>query len=98
VSGAILIAVIAVITYGSRAVALVLLPRPGARFEAVLARIPGPIFAGLAAAMLLTGDRAFVAGPTLWASLGALVVSPSRSLLVCLGGGAVGYALAVWLG
>jgi len=97
-SGALLVAVIAAITYGSRAVSLVLLPRPDARFEAVLARIPGPIFAGLAAAMLLTDERSFVAGPTLWAALGALVASPSRSLLVCLIGGAAAYALAVWLG
>jgi hypothetical protein len=57
-----MVVAIAAITYGSRALSLVLLPRPGARFEAVLARIPGPIFAGLAAAMLLTGDRSFVAG------------------------------------
>jgi hypothetical protein len=90
--------VVALLTYASRAVSLVLLPRPSARIEAVLARIPGPIFASLAAAMLITDARSFVAGPTLWAAAGALLASPSRSLLACLIGGAAGYAVGVLLG
>ena len=88
---------VALLTYASRAVSLVLLPRPSARIEAVLARIPGPIFASLAAAMLLTDAHAFVAGPTLWAAAGALAASPSRSLLACLIGGAAGYVVGVSL-
>ena len=94
---AVSLVLVALLTYASRAVSLVLLPRPSARIEAVLARIPGPIFASLAAAMLLTDARSFVAGPTLWAAAGALVASPSRSLLVCLIGGAVGYVIGVFL-
>ena len=89
---------VAVLTYASRAVSLVLLPRPSASIEAVLARIPGPIFASLAAAMLLTDARSFVTGPTLWAALGALLASPARSLLACLIGGAAGYVVGVLLG
>jgi hypothetical protein len=46
---------IALITYGSRAAAVVLLPRPSPRFETILSRIPAPIFASLATATLL-GD------------------------------------------
>ena len=41
---------LALITYVSRAVAVVLLPRPSARFETILSRIPAPIFASLATA------------------------------------------------
>jgi hypothetical protein len=88
---------IALITYTSRAAALVFLPRPPARFAAVLGRIPAPIFASLAMATLLTDDRAFVGGPILWAALGALVASPARSLLACLIGGSAGYALGALL-
>lgn len=92
------LAAIALMTYGSRAAALVFLPRPGARIEAMLGRMPAPIFAGLATATLMTGDDSFVSGPILWATLGALLVSPTRSLLFCLLGGAAGYALGAWLG
>jgi hypothetical protein len=88
---------IAAITYGSRVASLVFLPRPGGRFEAVLARMPAPIFAGLATATLLTGDRSLVGGPIVCAALGALLVSPTRSLLFCLIGGAAGYALGALL-
>jgi hypothetical protein len=92
------LAAIALITYGSRVVALVFLPRPGARIEAMLARMPAPIFGGLATATLMTGDGSFVSGPILWAALGALLVSPTRSLLFCLAGGAAGYGLGALLG
>ena len=86
---------IALVTYGSRVLALVVLPRPSAGVEAVLARIPAPIFASLAMATLLTDDRTIATGPILWAAAGALVASPARSLLPCLIGGAVGYALGM---
>jgi hypothetical protein len=92
------LALIVAITYASRALALAVLPSPGARLEAILARMPAPIFAGLATATLFTGDRSLVEGPTLWAAAGALSVSPARSLLVCLIGGAAGYALGALLG
>ena len=91
------LALIVAITYGSRAIAVAFLPRPGARLEAILARMPAPIFAGLATATLLTSDRALVGGPILWAALGALLISSTRSLLFCLMGGAAGYALGTLL-
>lgn len=92
-----LLVTIALITYVSRASALVFLPRPPARFEAVLGRMPAPIFSSLAMATLMADDGAIGGGPTLWATLGALLVSPGRSLLLCLVGGSVGYALGVLL-
>lgn len=89
---------LALITYVSRAVPVVLLPRPSLRIETILARIPAPIFASLATATLLGDGGAPVSGPTLAAAAGALLLSPARSLLPCLIGGAVGYAAAAWLG
>jgi branched-subunit amino acid transport protein len=96
VSGPVLV-VIALVTYVSRAAAVVLLPRPSPRFEAILSRIPAPIFASLATATLL-GERGALADvPTLAAAAGALLLSPGRSLLLCLIGGAVGYAAGLLL-
>ena len=63
---------IALITYGSRAAAVVLLPRPSPRFETILSRIPAPIFASLATATLLGDGGALVGTPTLAAAAGAL--------------------------
>lgn len=92
------LAAIALMTYLSRAAAVVLLPRPGPRFETILSRIPAPIFASLATATLLGDGGAPVDGPTLAAAAGALLLSPARSLLLCLIGGATGYAAGVLLG
>jgi branched-subunit amino acid transport protein len=89
---------IALITYASRAAAVVLLPRPGPRFESILSRIPAPIFASLATATLLGDGGAPVGGPILAAAAGALLLTPARSLLFCLIGGAAGYAAGVLLG
>ncbi|MGH7367521.1 MAG: hypothetical protein ACREK9_14025 [Candidatus Rokuibacteriota bacterium] len=89
---------IALITYASRAAAVVLLPRPGARFETILSRIPAPIFASLATATLLGDGGAPAGAPILAAAAGALLLSPARSLLLCLIGGAAGYAAGALLG
>lgn len=94
---ALVLAAIALTTYASRAIALVLLPRPGARFEAVLRRIPAPIFASLATATLLSDGGAVIGGPTLGAAVGALLLTPTRSLLFCLLGGAAGYVVGTLL-
>jgi branched-subunit amino acid transport protein len=95
---ALLLVAIALITYASRAAAVVLLPRPSPRFETILSRIPTPIFASLATATLLSDGGALVGGPTLAAAAGALLLSPARSLLLCLIGGAVGYAAGTLVG
>jgi len=93
-----LLVAIALITYASRAVAVVLLPRPDPRFEIVLSRVPAALFASLATATLVGDGGTLAAGPVWGAAAGALAVSPGRSLLLCLLGGAVGYALGAWLG
>ena len=88
---------IALITYASRAAAVVLLPRPSARFEIVLSRIPVAIFASLATATLLGEGGALPPAPVLGAALGALLASPARSLLPVLIGGAIGYAAGLFV-
>jgi hypothetical protein len=91
------LAAIALITYASRAAALVFLPRPGARVEAVLGRMPAPIFASLATLTLIGDDRSLAGGPILCAAAGALIAAPRRSLAVCLIGGVAGYAVGALL-
>ena len=92
-----LLAAIALITYGSRAASLAILPRPSGRIEVVLGRMPAPIFASLATLTLITEDGALTGGPILVASLFALLVSPKRSLAVALVGGIVGFAIGMLL-
>jgi hypothetical protein len=83
---------IALMTYASRAAAVVFLPPPGGRFGAILGRMPAPIFAGLATLTLVADDRSLAGAPVLCAAAGALLVSPKRSLPLCLIGGVAGYA------
>jgi branched-subunit amino acid transport protein len=82
---------IGLITYASRAAALVFLPRPSPRMEDVLARMPAPIFASLAVLTLIDADGGLAGGPVLVAALGGLVMAPKRSLPLCLVGGLIGY-------
>jgi hypothetical protein len=89
--------VITLITYASRVATLVFLPRPSGRFEAVLGRMPAPIFASLAMLTLITEDRSLAGGPIMCAALGAAIMSPKRSLPLCLIGGVAGYALGTLL-
>jgi branched-subunit amino acid transport protein len=92
-----LLLAIAALTYASRAVSMVLLPRPRGWVEATLGRTPAPLFASLAAPSLL-GDGGGLAGwPTMGAAAGALLLSPARSLPLCLVGGLAGYAVATLL-
>lgn len=89
--------VIALLTYASRAAAVVLLPRPRPRFEVILSRVPAPIFASLATATLLGDGGTLASASALAAAAGALLASPARSLLLCLIGGAIGYAAGALL-
>lgn len=84
---------LAVLTYVSRAVGLVLLPHPSNRFRRLLDRVPAPLFAGLAAVSLSGPEGGLAPVPTLAAAAGGLMLSPTRSLLAVLGGGLLGYAL-----
>jgi branched-subunit amino acid transport protein len=96
VSIGLLIALVA-LTYGSRAVALAVLPPLPAWLSAIVDRMPPALFAGLAAQALVDSSGAPASVPVLAAAAGALAVTPLRSLPVCLIGGLVAYALAVAL-
>ena len=89
-----MIALIALLTYGSRAVALVAMPDPSRRLRVVLDRIPAPLFAALAAISMFD-DGVLASRETVLAALGALAATPTRSLLWVLIGGMAGYALGL---
>jgi branched-subunit amino acid transport protein len=89
---------LAAITYGSRLSAMVLLPRPSGRVEAVLSRVPAAIFASLATLSLITPDRQLVETPILIATVAAVLVAPRRSFALCLAAGIAGYGVAVLIG
>jgi len=55
--------------------------------------VPAPIFASLATLSLVTDRRSFAGAPIVCAALGALGMTPKRSLPLCLIGGIAGYAL-----
>jgi hypothetical protein len=63
----------------------------------ILSRVPAPIFASLATATLLGDGGTLASAPTLAAAAGALLASPARSLLLCLIGGAIGFAAGALL-
>lgn len=90
------IGAIALLTYGSRALALVAMPDPPPAIRRILDRIPAPLFAALAAVSLIDAGE-LVDARTLVATAGALLLTPSRSLLWVLLGGLGGYALATLL-
>ena len=79
-------------TYGSRALALVAMPEPSPGFREILDRVPAPLFAALAATSLFD-DGQVVDERTLLATLGAVVLAPTRSLLWVLVGGLGAYGL-----
>jgi branched-subunit amino acid transport protein len=86
-----LILLVGAITFASRAVSVAVLPPLPARIRHVVDRMPAAIFAGLAARELVVPGGGLVDVHTLAAAAGALIVSPRRSLLVCLIGGLTGY-------
>jgi uncharacterized membrane protein len=90
-----LIVALALLTYVSRAAALVLLPRPSQRFEAVLQRVPAPLFGGFAAISLVTDSRDVAPVETLAAVAAAVVATRTKSLLLILAAGTAGYLVVV---
>jgi hypothetical protein len=91
-SGA-LIAALAILTYGSRAAVLVLMPDPPLAIRRILNRVPPPLFAGLAALSLVRESGALPPVPILAAVAGALCTVWFRSLPLALAGGLLGFGL-----
>jgi branched-subunit amino acid transport protein len=88
-----LLLLIGAITFASRAVSVALLPPLPDRFRHVVDRMPAAIFAGLAARELVLPGTGLADLHTLAAAAGALILTPRRSLLVCLVGGLIGYVV-----
>ena len=86
---------LAAITYLTRAVGLALLPQPSSRVEAILDRVPAPLFAGFAAISLITSSGEAVVCENLVALFAAVVVARTRSLLLILAAGLAGYGLGL---
>lgn len=88
-----LIVLVAVITYMSRAGAVVLVPAARGRLLEFVSRIPAPLFAGLAVFALI-GEEIEVPEPAVMAAAGAaLLVTPRRSLGLALAAGIVGFLI-----
>lgn len=91
-----LIGALSLLTYLSRAAALVLLPKPSPRVERVISRVPAPLFAAFAASSLLTSSPDTASAEAFTAVLVAVtvaVVSRTSSLLIILTAGLGGYLL-----
>lgn len=93
----VLVVAAAVLTYLSRAVALVVLPAPRGRLRAIIERLPAPLFAGLAVLTLFGQDLRVPPTPVLLAAVAALALTPTRSLAVVLAAGLAAYALGGFL-
>lgn len=87
-----LVVLAAVVTYASRATAMLLPELPDGQARTIVARVPPPLFAGLAVATLLDAQRAPTV-PMLCAAVAALLVAPRRSLGLTLLAGLAGYAI-----
>jgi branched-subunit amino acid transport protein len=88
---------LAIMTFGSRALALAYLPALPERLGVILDRMPPALFAGLAAISLVNSDGAVAGTPILAAAGGALLASPRRSLPVCLAAGLIAYTVVAAL-
>lgn len=88
-----LIALVAGMTYLSRAAAIVLLPSAEGRILEFVNRLPAPLFAGLAMFSLVGEATVLPEYPTIAAAIGALIVTPRRSLGLTLAAGLVAFAV-----
>lgn len=93
VSDVTLIVAVAVITYSSRAAAVVLFPGARGYLAGLVTRIPAPLFTGLAV-FALVGDAVVMPEPaTIAATATALLVTPKRSLGLTLVAGIAGFVV-----
>jgi branched-subunit amino acid transport protein len=92
-----LILVVAIVTYLSRAAAVVLLPAAQGVLLQYVSRLPAPLFAGLAVFTLLGEGVALPEPAALAAAIAALLVTPRRSLGLTLAAGIVGYLVVSWI-
>jgi hypothetical protein len=94
-----LILIVALITVGSRIVALAVLPPPRGLAAELVRRLPAPLFATLAVLSLMGADGG-IAEPAMLAAVACALGAALRwrSLLVILGAGLGGFLVAslIW--
>jgi branched-subunit amino acid transport protein AzlD len=90
-----LLVAVALITVGSRILALAILPPPRGAMAALAQRLPAPLFAALAA-LSLAGAEGGIATPGMLAAVCCALAAALRwrSLLVILGAGVGGFVVA----
>ncbi len=81
-------------TYVSRALGLAFTPRTQGRVEAILQRLPAPLFAALAVVALVGENGAPISSRAVVAAACALAVSWTRSLPLVFAAGVAGYLIA----
>ncbi len=91
------VAVAAVLTYASRAAAVVLLPMPRGRMLTFVTRLPAPLFAGLAVFALVGEPVAWPDARAASAAIAAVAVCPLRSVPLSLAAGLVAFSVAALL-
>jgi branched-subunit amino acid transport protein len=90
----VLIAILGVMTFSSRAIGLVLMPKSEGRLQEIFQRLPAGLFAALAVVSLLEDSGSIQSSRSLIAALAALAVSPTRSLPLIFVSGIAGYLVA----
>lgn len=93
-----LIVTVAAITYASRAAAVVFLPAARGPLLEFVARIPAPLFAGLAVFALVGAELTWPEPPVFAAAACALLVSPKKSLGLTLAAGIAGFLIVELIG
>ena len=88
-----LITLVAGLTYLSRAAAIVLFPPAEGRLLEFVNRLPAPLFAGLAVFSLVGEATILPEYSTMAAAVGALIVTPRRSLGLTLTAGLAAFAI-----
>lgn len=88
-----LIALVAGMTFLSRAAAVVLLPPAEGRILEFVNRLPAPLFAGLAMFSLVGDATSFPDYSTIAAAVGALIAAPRRSLGLTLAAGLTAFGI-----
>ena len=87
----------AVLTYASRAAAVVFLPMPKGRILEFVSRLPAPLFAGLAVFTLVGQPASWPDSPSAAAAIAAVAVSPLRSVPLSLAAGLAAFSVAALL-
>ncbi|HYI46064.1 MAG TPA: AzlD domain-containing protein [Actinomycetota bacterium] len=90
----VLIAILGVMTFSSRAIGLVLMPKSEGRLQEIFQRLPAGLFAALAVVSLLDDSGSIQSTRSLVAAIAALVVSPTRSLPLIFVSGIAGYLVS----